>query len=402
MHNRPIARPLDFKPITLQGQPAYLITDRFGLFTEQLPLEPLYAQLLAWCDGTRTVAQLRADLDAVIDEEVPLKFVQDIVAQFDEIGFLQTPRAAAIMAKKRDAYRAQAFRPMLCADANYPSSPKLTDIQFKRYATDDDLSDWQPWRGRGIISPHIDYQRGGDVYAKTWRRAQAAVDEAEIVIIFGTDHQDGTPSLTLTQLPYATPYGTLPLADDVVEAVAEAIGPENAFKLELNHPNEHAIELSAVWLHHIRPQNMCPVVPILCGSFSSFTPNGHPYQDENIPQLIEALQQATAGKRVLAVASVDYSHVGPVFGGQAMGSAARMQLRASDLAMRQAILDGDAERFYQLLAKTENKTNICGFSPIYLLLKFLGETQGVEIDYAHCPADPANESLVSIGGILLD
>jgi AmmeMemoRadiSam system protein B len=245
--------------------------------------------------------------------------------------------------------------------------------------------------------------RGGPVYARVWSAARAAVAEADLVLMFGTDHNGGLGSLTLTRQRYATPFGVLPTDLAVVDQLAEAIGEEAAFDLELNHRQEHAIELSAVWCHAIAPENPPPLVPVLCGSFNHFVSNGgHPAQDETIGRFLTALQAATAGKKVLAVASVDFAHVGPEFGdAYVMDGPRRARLRAQDEALLGAISCGDAEQFYQQIAAVEDSNRICGFSSIYLLLRYLGSLQGETVAYAHCPADDADTSLVSIAGMLL-
>src|SRR5690606_22699686 len=172
--------------------------------------------------------------------------------------------------------------------------------------------------GRAIISPHIDYPRGGKVYSKVWQRAKTAVLEADLVIILGTDHNGGLGTFTLTRQPYATPYGVLPTDTDLVDELAAAIGEEAAFAEELHHRKEHSIELSAVWLHYLYQQagiDPKPMVPILCGSFHHFVMNGaHPAQDDLLGTAVTTLQRATADKKVLIVASVDFAHVGPAFG----------------------------------------------------------------------------------------
>jgi len=61
-----------------------------------------------------------------------------------------------------------------------------------------------------LVSPHIDYARGGPVYAHVWK-------------------------LTLTRQHYATPFGVLPTAREVVETLAGAMGAETAFAGELYH-----------------------------------------------------------------------------------------------------------------------------------------------------------------------
>ena len=234
----------------------------------------------------------------------------------------------------------------------------------------------------------------------------AAVAEADLVLIFGTDHNGGLGTVTLTQLPYATPFGVLPAAPDVVQALAAAIGPEQAYDLELNHRAEHSVELSAVWLHHTCQQlgrTPPPMVPILCGSFHHFVTNGqHPARDETLNAFLDALRESTAGKKVLAVASVDLAHVGPAFGDPHAFDAARLaQLATSDRRLIAAINQGDYERFYNEIASVQDRHRICGFSSTYLMLRYLETAQGQEVAYAQCSADDDGSSVVSICGLLL-
>lgn len=394
------------QPIFHNGQRMWLLSDPLQLSERQLLLPPVLARLLVYCDGRHTVEQMRRALSRDLGESVPLAPVADTLRQLDEAYLLENGRSAAAVDGLRVAYRAQAVRPAMHAGRGYPSDARALRRQFERYGAADveGAATVAPWYGRGVISPHIDYQRGGPVYAQVWRRAAAAVQAADLVLMFGTDHRGGPASLTLTPLPYATPYGVIPTDTELVDALAETIGPENAYRLELNHRDEWAIELSAVWLHHARQGEMCPMVPVLVGSFYHLTPYGHPQQDENFMSFIDTVRDLTRNRRVLAVASVDYSHVGPAFDqpDRIMDATRRAALTDYDAGMRQTILAGDADGFYNYIAPSRNDTNICGFSSIYLLLQYLQATSGIEVAYTHCSADAADESLVSIGGMLLD
>jgi AmmeMemoRadiSam system protein B len=194
---------------------------------------------------------------------------------------------------------------------------------------------------------------------------------------------------------------------ELIDKLAESIGPDAAFADELNHRQEHSVELSAVWLHHISHQAGVaprPMVPILVGSFQHFISNGaHPAHDAHLVALIETLKQETAGRRVLAVASVDLAHVGPTFGDIfQMDRPRRTDLKSQDEVLMSAALAGDAEKWYQQIAGVRDRNRICGFAPTYLLLRYLGPTSGFQIAYEQCPADPQDNSLVSICGLLLN
>jgi AmmeMemoRadiSam system protein B len=129
---------------------------------------------------------------------------------------------------------------------------------------------------------------------------------------------------------------------------------------------------------------------------------GHPAEDPLLTRFIAALQAETRGRRVLAVASVDLAHVGPNFGDAfVMDIERRATLADSDRSLMEAVNQGDAERFYQEIAGVEDRNRICGFSSIYLMLRYLGPTSGLKVAYEHCPADAEDHSLVSICGLLL-
>ena len=115
------------------------------------------------------------------------------------------------------------------------------------------------------------------------------------------------------------------------------------------------------------------------------------------------LKKETADRRVLSVASVDLAHVGPTFGDQfLMDQARREKLAEQDLSLMAAAVNGDAESWYSQIADVGDRNRICGFAPTYLMLKYLGETNGNQIAYDQCPADEQDTSFVSICGLLID
>lgn len=385
----------------------WYLRDPMKLTDYQLLMPPALAQILLFCDGTRDVDEIHEALCDHLGMPVNYDIVVDTLAQLDEACLLENDRSRQAMKELHAAYRAQPYRPAALAGLSYPETPAVLTHLLESYAAGDDLSGWEPWHGRGIIAPHIDYQRGGPVYAKTYRRAEAAILDADIVLVFGTDHNGGPGTFTLTTKPYATPYGVLPTDPDLINTLAEAIGPEAAFAEELNHRQEHSVELAAVWLHYIYQRagiEPKPMIPILCGSFHHFVVNGsHPAQDDRLATAVQTLKEQTAGKRVFSVASVDFAHVGPAFNDSFnMDKTRRANLKQSDFNLVQAIIRGDEKSFYKQIASVQDQNRICGFSSIYLMLDYLGTTEGVHIAYDQCPADEQNNSLVSIAGILLE
>lgn len=163
-----------------------------------------------------------------------------------------------------------------------------------------------------MLSPHIDYARGGRVYAQVWQRAAAMVRAAEVIILIGTDHYSPEP-VTLTRQQYATPFGVLPTDEAIVADLAAALGEDAAFAGELYHRVEHSLELVAVWLQYIRGDAPCPVIPILAGSFARYINGSDPATDPRLEALITTLRRVVVSRRALVVISGDMSHVGPAF-----------------------------------------------------------------------------------------
>jgi AmmeMemoRadiSam system protein B len=406
MPDLPLIRPLDLQPVHHQGQQMWLLRDPLGLAERHLILPPLLAHMLRYCDGEHTAADIRLALSADAGFDVPLTAVTDALAELDRACLLDNARSATAIQSQLAVYRAQPNRPPALAGHSYPAQPDALARLFDAYGAADDPGEWSGGAARGIVSPHIDYQRGGPVYAQVWRRSAAAVLEADLVVILGTDHNGSPGSITLTRQAYATPFGELPADLAVVDALAAAVGEEAAFAEELHHRGEHSVELSAVWLHDVfrRAGRLpCPMVPVLVGSFHHFLTNGsHPARDARLQAFLDALAAVSAGRRVLVVGSVDLAHVGPAFGDTfGMDRERRQALRAEDEALMVAITRGDAEAFYNRIAAVGDRHRICGFAPLYLMLRHLGPTSGEIVDYRHCPADEHDTSMVSICGLLL-
>jgi hypothetical protein len=250
---------------------------------------------------------------------------------------------------------------------------------------------------RGLISPHIDFARGGVVYADVWRRMTKAAQQADLVVIVGTDHH-GNDDITLTTTHYKTPYGVLPTDLSIVGGLAEAIGVTRAFKGERRHTNEHSLELPLVWLHHMRQGEPCYIVPVLVGTLGQYDTTDSPMLRPTVSAFLDSLASLTQNRNVLMIASGDMSHVGPAFGGDPLDAVAKSNLQAEDKALIEMIDSGDAEQFFTSIASTANYTNVCGTSPIYLTMKWLNAHKCQTNSYEMCSADKWSYSVVSIAG----
>lgn len=394
----PRLRPVDARPVQYGDGHVYLLRDPLQIAERGVLVAPQLAPALLLCDGRTHRDELRAELRARYGLLVDAAVIDELLTALDEALLLDNERFAAARAAAVAAYRAAPFRPPALAGQAYPAEPAALRALLDGYL---DAADVVPASvGRGVFSPHIDYARGGHIYARVWRRAAELARAAELVVLLGTDHY-GPEQLSLTRQNYATPYGVLPTEQGVVDVVAEALGEEAAFAGELFHRGEHAIELVAIWLHHMRGGVPVPLVPVLTGSFAPFVHGtGDPKADPRLSALLEAIGCVAARRRTLIVASGDLSHVGPAFGGPPLRADDKEQLREEDAAVLEQLRAGDAAGFFGAIAAIEDRTNICGLPPGYLALRLLGGAQGELLGYDQCPADEEDTSVVSITGIV--
>ncbi|MEW6207646.1 MAG: AmmeMemoRadiSam system protein B [Acidobacteriota bacterium] len=398
----PKLRAVDPRLIVHEGRPLIMLRDPLQL-TENILLVPQQmAPLLALCDGTRENARALSlafalRFGVMIDE----RMIEQLLAALDQALLLDNHRFREARSRALDAYHQLPFRPPALAGKAYPA--EADDLKRMLEGFVDGIVEPQSSIGRGVISPHIDYARGGPVYARVWKRAAKSAREADLVVLLGTDHYGGDSSITLTRQSYATPFGVLPTARKVVDALAEALGEEAAFAGEFRHRSEHSIELASIWLHYIRDGQPVEMVPILCGSFARFIHTDEkPESDAQLNSLLRVLEEKTAGRRVMIVAAADLAHVGPAFGGEVIDLAAREELKESDGELVELMKAGDAEGFFGAIKRVEDRNNVCGVSPIYLALRLLANARGESVAYDRCPADQDMTSFVSVCGVVLD
>lgn len=400
----PRLRPLEMDWVQYDGQRLLRLRDPLHLTDAVALLPEAVAFVLSFCDGTRDAGQVSAALARSSGLAIPPSHVDALVAQLDDALLLESPRFGEAYTQALAAYRSAPYRKPALAGSAYPADGPALRRALRGYARPAGPSsppgDAATWRG--VLSPHIDYRRGGPLYARVWGAAAATVRAADLAIIIGTDHHGSPGSITLTRQSYASPLGILPTDGPVVDAV-EARAGSRIFDQELHHRFEHSVELAAVWLQFARGDRPLPVVPILTGSFHHFVAGqAEPSQDALICAVVEALRSATRGRRCLVISAGDLAHVGPAFGDAvALDVAAKRDLERHDREVLAALCAGDAEMFFTMLRDEGDARRVCGLPCTYLALRLLDGCTGAVLGYDQCPADAGAGSVVSVAGVAL-
>lgn len=401
---KPKLRNVNVQRITHQGQPVFLIQDGLRLTEAAIVLPQSLGPLAMLCDGHHTLPQMQTTLETNFGIRLPNDVLTDLIRQFDEALLLESDHFHTIRQQAIEQYRAAPHRRAALAGASYPADPGKLRRQLGYYL--DKVKDvpQSAADSRAVVSPHIDYPRGGHVYAAVWASAAKAIAQAELIIFLATDHNGGLGTVTPTPQNYASPLGVMPTDRQLVAELADVLGPQQAFAEELHHRGEHSIELVLVWLQYMRElagAKPCPTLPVLVGSFHHFM-TGHD-QLENNPRFesfIQYLQTVMQQRRAVIVASGDLAHLGPAFDEPPLSSADYDHMKTDDEALLANLCQGDAAGFFKFMQAGQYRRNVCGLSPFYFTLSALGKTEGQTIAYDRCAADAADTSFVSVGGLV--
>ncbi len=415
----PQLRALNVQWTEWEGQPMVSLQDPLRLGGNGILVPQVVAPLLALCDGTRGLDDLRMGFLLRTGTTLSPGQVESLIQTLDEACMLDNQRFNQVLGQAMDAFRSGPYRFPVLAGGGYPQDPGQLRDTMDDYCRQagfsggpgdglDDLGDGV--RVVGMISPHIDYHRGWRTYAEIWGRMNRAVEEAELIIVLGTDHSGHPGSISLTKQSYATPWGKLPTDSDLVDRLADIVGEDQAFSQEAHHIGEHSIELASVWLHYVNGGRPKTVLPLLCGGPEPYldSPNGESTNGEsnngaaaNIWRAVGLLKQAAASRPTLVVAAADISHMGPAFGDPApIDAAGKARVHASDGAWLEAACSGNSDTLRDHMLEHGDPTRICGAAPIYLMAAILGEARGRVVHYDQCPADDTFGSLVSIAGVV--
>ena len=392
---------MNLRWVQWEGRQVLLLQDPLRLSDSSVMVPGPLVPLLALMDGTRDLDSLRAGFVLRTGLPLPPGQVESFVTALDEAFLLANERYSSASHQALLSFRSGPFRTPALAGGSYPEDATELNQTFDEYCREAGLDGEAPTqRIVGLISPHIDYARGWRTYALTWQRARAAVEEADLVVVLGTDHSGAPGTLTLTRQSYATPWGTLPTDTQLVDRLADILGEERAFAEEFHHAGEHSIELAAVWLHYFANGKPKRLLPILCGTSEGVLdcPEGKfgPLWDA-----LELLAEVASGPRVLVVAAGDVSHVGPAFGDSApFDIQGKAQIRAFDEQWLEAACSGNSDLLAEHILKRGDSTRICGAAPIHYMVAALRGARGRVVAYDQCPADDQFGSLVSIAGVL--
>jgi MEMO1 family protein len=394
----PRLRPIEAFPTTVEGHEVVCLRDPSGLTDAVLTIARPAVAILALMDGTRTVADIQADIMRQHGALVAREQIQLMVDTLDRHFFLEGERVRGERARLADQFHRSRVRPAVHAGKAYAAGAAALTAELDGFFVHPEgPGPRRPRRAtvlRGLVAPHIDFHRGGPAYAWAYGAAAEAAD-ADCFIVFGTAHAglDGHP-FAATGKAYDTPLGPVLVDAEVLEGIVRR-APVDLFAAELAHRAEHSIEFQAVclrYLDHVRGGGSgVRIVPILTSFVHECLARGRdPREERPVAAVLDAVRETMAAvpRRYCLVAGADLAHVGPRFGDPEPVSRSELaRVEAEDRALLSLVESVDAGGFVGAVAADGDRRRICGLSPIYALLATLPAGRGRLLRYGQWP-DP--------------
>jgi MEMO1 family protein len=385
---RPRLRPLTARRIEHQGQSFVMLQDSAGVVPQPvlIPFDG-YVQVVRHFDGQSTLMEIQARVLRETGHFVAMKELEDLVRRFDEAMIIEGPAFEMFHQQYRQARR----RPAALAGRSYAATLRALRAQLEQLFVGRDGAGEPAVVGavagngfRGILSPHIDFQRGGPVYTWSYRELVER-SGADTFVILGVAHQHCRRRFALTYKDFETPLGVVPTDRSYVDALA-AIAGRDLFDDELTHRTEHSIEFQVVFLQYLLGgRRDFTIVPILVGSFHDLMERGiDPIHDPDVKQFIEALRivESGHGRSVAYIGGIDLCHVGPEFGdSHPVDPILQEQVRRFDGAMIDRAAAGDALGWFRTAGAIGNRWRVCGLAATYTFLHAIGPARGRLLRY---------------------
>ena len=252
----PKVRSVNIFPVQMSGQSLLCLQDPQNISDKALFLPPSLYFIVSLCDGRHSILDIQTEYMRRFGEFLFTEKIEGIIHQLDESLFLEGERFEEALRQKEENFKKASFREAAFAGKSYENEPGRLKAQLSGYFTGPEgpgpLSKKEEIKGlKGVIAPHIDFQRGGFCYAFAHREiGQNPLPNC--FIIFGTAHVPMKNPFTMTQKDFITPLGTLEVDQEMVDAVQSQY-PHDLFADEAIHRTEHSIEFQCIFLRYLFP-----------------------------------------------------------------------------------------------------------------------------------------------------
>jgi hypothetical protein len=390
----------------MSGQTLVCLQDPQNVSESALFLTPPVYFIVSLFDGQHSILDIQAAYMRKFGQFLYTEKIQEVIEQLQENLFLEGDQFQQALRQAEERFKAASVREAAFAGKSYESDAERLRAQLKGYFDSPDGPGPLKEKKRagdlkGVIAPHIDFQRGGLCYAFAHREIWEK-NSFDCFVLFGTAHAFTEKPFCLTRKEFLTPLGSLPVDGELIDAIQSRC-EDDLFNDEGIHRSEHSIEFQCIFLRYLYPDPIpLKIVPVLCGSFHEIIEKGiSPLEYPSIQQFIEALRESVSslGRKVFYIASADLAHMGLQFGDpEGIREYDLRILAEEDQAMLGHVERFDGEGFFSSISKERDRRRICGLPTIYTLIKTMQAREGRLLRYGQA-FTPDTQSVVTFASL---
>ncbi|MEM7311209.1 MAG: AmmeMemoRadiSam system protein B [Planctomycetota bacterium] len=325
---------------------------------ERLDLAPDLWRVARRLDGTRTAADIAADLSAVAEQEVSEEEVLAAVAELSTAGVLEDAESTTRLATARTDFDALPNRPSVGAGRDYPADP--TDLRIRIAGLVANDWDMPPPAGlRGLLAPACSIGRAAPLYARSYAALRIVGARFARIVLLAPARAPVSRVLVPLDKDFETPLGAVQVDREALAALGAEAGED-----ALAHREALALERQMLFLRLLLPNTR--VVPLLVGAVS-----GETERDEAVAALrrVERLPGETfflaAADLARLLAAADQP--------DALGPEGRRALRGLDKRMVDLAVECDAEGWRAQAVASGDAARAAESVPVELVLRVLRE-----------------------------
>ncbi|NIP38656.1 MAG: AmmeMemoRadiSam system protein B [Candidatus Dadabacteria bacterium] len=394
----PKLRYVDTFPIEHEGNKYVCLRDPQDTNGNMLLVAPQAIYVISYFTGGNSIVDIQLKLLKEYGELVEKEHIAQLAQQLDDAFLLDSDKYRNHQQQLEDDFKKSEIRLPSHAGLSYPNEPDELTKWIDGYFSNGTNPSSNGKKTVGIISPHIDFSRGGSSYAKAYNEL-INNEHCDTFIIFGTSHYASVENpFILSKKNYKTPYGEAEVDLDLIDRI-ESSCEWDLYEGEIFHKSEHSIEFQVVFLQYLfGGKREFKILPILCNSFYRFIESGtSPSEDHRTASFLNCIKEIVTGlgNRAVVIAGADLAHMGNKFGdAEAVNDSTLEWIKNRDYWSIKHSAELDNEAFYRSVEEEKDKRKICGLSPIYALLSVINAKKGEMLDYGQA-VEPDTGSVVT-------
>lgn len=406
----PLKAGVEAVQIQHDGQPMILLRDQEGIVEKPVAVSLPAFLIASLLDGRATASDITKVFTQMTKAVLTEKEINALVRQLDQAGFVETD---SLQRKRTDilkAFHESPVRKGFHMKNGFPND-RLELAQFFGKFFKDPKGPGKEIKSEpaekvapvGLISPHIDFFRGGPAYAWSYQ-ALSEFAVPDVIVSVGVAHMGPNSPWIFTKKSYETPYGLMEVDPDLYRDLTASLWYD-PLSDEWAHRTEHSLEFQAVFLKYIWREKAPKWVPILCSSFERFASDRPPSGIETVEKTLRQFGDVLKNRSVLILAGIDLGHVGPRFGDrETLGLDLEKKLETEDRDSLEHAWNVEADALYMSVLQNGHWRKWCGLSALYTSLRLIKAiapaAKGRMLSYGQAP-DPAGGLVSFTSGIFL-